>query len=67
MKQLAPLIALALAACTTAAEKDAAAREAAYRQCLKDSMAVAMAWEAIEAMCRNRAGTEDALSAAPKS
>lgn len=47
-----------LAACATteapAEDAEAQAREAAYQQCLHDSMAVAMAWEAIEEMCRER-------------
>ncbi len=47
---------LALAACAT--EQDAA-REAAYQQCLEDNMAVAMAWEAIEEMCRKRTSGKD--------
>lgn len=49
-----------LSACATAPEDDAAAqaRDAAYQQCLEDSMAVAMAWEAIEEMCRERTEAE---------
>jgi hypothetical protein len=43
-------------------KEDAAAREAAYQQCLQDNMAVAMAWQAIEAMCREKTGTDDPLS-----
>ena len=49
------LAALLLAGCATAAEKDAEARERAYRQCLDDSRTNAMAWEAIEAKCREQA------------
>ncbi|NWG70082.1 MAG: hypothetical protein HXY23_00515 [Parvularculaceae bacterium] len=48
--------ALLLAACTTQAEKDQAARERAYQQCLDDRRTNAMAWEAIEAACREEAG-----------
>jgi len=47
---------LALAACATPAQD---ARQAAYQQCLEDNMAVAMAWEAIEEMCRERTSGED--------
>lgn len=49
------LAALLLAACATTAQKEAAARERAYRQCLDDSRTNAMAWEAIEAKCREQA------------
>jgi hypothetical protein len=55
-----PLIALASLGCATDAPRDAsedaATREAAYQQCLRDNMAVAMAWEAIEARCREETG-----------
>ena len=47
---------LALASCAT---PDDGARQGAYQQCLEDSMAVAMAWEAIEEMCRERTSGED--------
>lgn len=53
---LAALLILAACASTAAAE---AAREAAYRQCLEDNMAVATAWEAIEQSCRERANGDD--------
>ena len=33
------------------------AQQAAYRKCLDDSMAVAMAWEAIERQCLERVST----------
>ncbi|HXI86059.1 MAG TPA: hypothetical protein VNH64_01265 [Parvularculaceae bacterium] len=58
-----------LSACASApAPEDSAAqtREAAYQQCLKDSMAVAMAWEAIEAMCRKNSEADgDPLNLRP--
>lgn len=50
------LLAVLLAACATQAEKDEAARERAYQQCLEDRRTNAMAWEAIEAACREEAG-----------
>jgi len=50
------VLALLLAACATAAEKDEAAKERAYQQCLEDRRTNAMAWEAIEAACREEAG-----------
>ncbi len=50
----------ALAACASDGD-DAEAREAAYQQCLKDSQPVAMSWEAIEEMCRERTGAENKL------
>ena len=53
----------ALAACASRPdakpEADTAAQEAAYQQCLQDNMAVAMAWEAVEEMCRERTSGED--------
>jgi hypothetical protein len=59
---LRPLAAIAalliLAACASTAAADAA-REAAYRQCLEDNMAVATAWKAIEQSCRERANGDD--------
>jgi hypothetical protein len=56
-RSFAPALALILlaSACATAAEKEAAARERAYQQCLEDSRTHAMAWEAIEAKCREDA------------
>lgn len=54
--RLSPAAALALAACATPGHD---ARQAAYQQCLEDNMAVAMAWEAIEEMCRERTSGED--------
>lgn len=67
MQTLARLFLLAaiaaLAACASrpdaAPNADTAAQEAAYQQCLRDNMAVAMAWEAIEEMCRERTSGED--------
>lgn len=59
--RFAPFAIAALAAfgcATDHSEKEAAAREAAYQQCLRDNMAVAMAWEAIEARCRDETGAE---------
>jgi hypothetical protein len=50
-----------LAGCASDGGEAAAEREAAYQQCLKDSMAVAMAWEAIEEMCRERTDADDPL------
>jgi hypothetical protein len=46
------VIVLLLCGCATAAEK----REAAYQQCLDERRTHAMAWEAIEAACREEAG-----------
>ncbi|MEX0643885.1 MAG: hypothetical protein WD076_01135 [Parvularculaceae bacterium] len=64
LARFAPLVALLALGCATDASKDEAAREAAYQQCLKDNMAVAMAWEAIEARCRDETGGgEDPLGA----
>lgn len=48
--------ALLLAACTTQADMVQAAKERAYQQCLDDRRTNAMAWEAIEAQCREEAG-----------
>jgi len=53
------VIVLLLAACATEGGKDAAARERAYQQCLDDRRTNAMAWEAIEAACREEAGLGD--------
>ena len=57
---------LALAACATPAPKAESETEAApdsakaaYMQCLEANMPVAMAWEAIEEMCRERTSGED--------
>ncbi len=58
LARIVPLIAFGVLGCATDASKTEAAREAAYEQCLRDSMAVAMAWEAIEERCRDEAGTE---------
>jgi PBP1b-binding outer membrane lipoprotein LpoB len=54
------LTAFALAACASTPQPDAeaAAREAAYQQCLQENMAIAMAWEAIETMCRERTSAD---------
>lgn len=49
------ILAFAASACASSAEKEAAAREKAYQQCLEDSRTHAMAWEAIEAKCREEA------------
>lgn len=63
LARLASLLAIAAFGCATDASSDAA-REAAYQQCLKDNMAVAMAWEMIEASCREETGGgEDPLGA----
>lgn len=53
---LAAMLALVACASTSAADP---AREAVYRQCLADNMAVAMAWEAIEQSCRERTSGGD--------
>lgn len=56
---LSTLAAFSLAACASRPDADAVQHEAAYRQCLEDNMAAAMAWEAIERMCRERTSAEN--------
>ncbi len=70
------IVAAAAALCACASGEDpgySALREpaqtdgdAAYQQCLRDSQAVAMAWEAIEEMCREKSGAKDPLAADEK-
>lgn len=62
---------LLVAACATDEPKYSASRDAAvqtdadavYAECLRDSQMIAMAWEAIEEMCRERSGAKDPLAA----
>jgi hypothetical protein len=54
LRPIFALAVLALAACASAPEPTEAPNEglSAYEQCLRDHQMVAMAWEAIEEMCR---------------
>lgn len=56
-----PAFALAFAVGACASDGGGGARDAAYQQCLKESMAIAMAWDAIEAMCAERTKPADPL------
>lgn len=60
---------LLVTACATGEPEYSATRDAVqtdadavYAECLRDSQMIAMAWEAIEQMCRERSGAKDPLA-----
>ncbi len=57
--------AAALTACTTAPqiaqEAPPSKPDVAYNECLRENMAVSIAWEAIEKMCREKASGPTSL------
>ncbi len=73
VKSLTAMFSISLAiACSTLTQtndaqfKAKSAQKAEYEQCLQDSQAVAMAWDAIERECRKNVGLAGAVLEPPE-